>query len=170
MQRIAEFQRISMEQFSLDFIKSFPYASEDESVNAYESIVLPTRATKGSAGYDFSLVHQLKISPGDSVCVPTGLRSKIAEGWVLLIVPKSGLGVRYRLQLDNTVGVIDSDYYNANNEGHILIQVTNDSKSNKVLTLESGKAFAQGIFLPFGITDDDDVCVSRTGGFGSTGV
>ena len=170
MQRVAEFQKISMEQFSVDFISSFPYASEEELAKAYASIVLPTRATKGSAGYDFSLVHRLKILPGDSVCVPTGLRSKIAEGWVLLIVPKSGLGVRYRLQLDNTIGVIDSDYYDAKNEGHILIQITNDSRSNKALTLESGKAFAQGIFLPFGITDNDDVCISRIGGFGSTGV
>lgn len=170
MQRVAEFKKVSIEQFTVDFLSFFPHASEKEVTDAYKSVVLPSRATKGSAGYDFSLVTSLKICPGESVCIPTGLRAQISEGWVLLIVPKSGLGIRYRLQLDNTIGVIDSDYFDADNEGHILIQVTNDSKTDKVLNLDCGKAFAQGVFVPFGITNTDEASNSRVGGFGSTGV
>jgi dUTP pyrophosphatase len=91
-------------------------------------------------------------------------------GWVLFILPKSGLGTKFRSQLDNTCGVIDSDYYYADNEGHIIISMTNDSKSDKTLEVIAGKAFVQAIFLPFGITEDDDTDGKRTGGFGSTGV
>ena len=87
-----------------------------------------------------------------------------------MILPKSGLGTKFRFQLDNTCGVIDSDYYYAENEGHILISMTNDSKSGKVLEIPAGKAFAQGIFVPFGITTDDEAEGKRTGGFGSTEV
>ena len=83
-----------------------------------------------------------------------------------MLFPRSGLGFKYRLTLDNTVGVIDSDYFNADNEGHIFIKMTNCGE--KSLTVEKGKAFAQGVFLPFGITVDDCCENERTGGFGST--
>ena len=92
----------------------------------------------------------------------------MAEGWALLLFPRSGLGFKYRLQLDNTVGVVDSDYYDADNEGHIFIKLTNDSREGRVLSLKAGEAFAQGIFLPFGITKEDTANAGRTGGFGST--
>ena len=91
------------------------------------------------------------------------------EGWVLMIYPRSGLGFKYRLQLNNTVGVIDSDYYNSDNEGHIFIKITNDSNEGKVLNVNEGDGFAQGIFMPFGITEDDECEAVRNGGFGSTG-
>ena len=74
------------------------------------------------------------------------------------------------MQLNNTVGVIDADYYDATNEGHIMVKLTNDTKEGKIVTLEENTAFAQGIFLPFGITTDDEVSQKRTGGFGSTGM
>ena len=103
-----------------------------------------------------------------AVKIPTGIRAEIADGWLLAVFPRSGLGFKYRLQLDNTVGIIDSDYFYSDNEGHIFIKITNDSKSDKVVSLSEGMAFAQGIFLPFGITVDDDVTATRNGGFGST--
>ena len=93
----------------------------------------------------------------------------MAEGWVLQIYPRSGLGFKFRLQLNNTVGIIDSDYYYSDNEGHILIKVTNTNTEEKTLSLKAGDGFAQGIFLPFGITEDDNVSTVRNGGFGSTG-
>jgi dUTP pyrophosphatase len=95
---------------------------------------------------------------------------RIDAGWVLMIFPKSGLGFRYRLQLDNTVGIVDQDYYGAENEGHIIIRITNDSKSDTMVSLERGKAFAQGIFVEYGIAAGDETKGTRTGGFGSTGV
>ena len=85
---------------------------------------------------------------------------------MLKIYPRSSLGFKYRLSLNNTVGIIDSDYFNADNEGHIFIKMTNCG--DKPLTVEKGKAFAQGVFVEYGITVDDDVCALREGGFGST--
>ena len=90
------------------------------------------------------------------------------EDYVLLCFPRSGLGFKYRLQLNNSVAIIDSDYYNSDNEGHIFIKITNDSKEGKVLSLTEGTGFAQGIFFQFGITEDDEVEEVRNGGFGST--
>ena len=99
---------------------------------------------------------------------PTGIRVRINEGWVLQIYPRSGLGFKFRLQLNNTVGVIDSDYFNSDNEGHLFIKVTNDSKEGKIVDLSKGSAFAQGIFFQYGITKDDDCDTVRNGGLGST--
>ena len=164
MKRIAKFEKVSKEQFAGDWKDSF---GVDE--NIYDEIKLPRRATSGSAGYDFFSTVDIELKPGETVKIPTGIRAKIDDGWVLKIYPRSGLGFKYRLQLNNTVGIIDSDYYNSDNEGHIFIKVTNDSNEGKVLTLEKGNGFAQGIFLEYGITYDDDVSDVRNGGFGSTG-
>ena len=143
MHKIAKFFKVS----STEFLKSG--TAED-----YENIVLPARATSGSAGYDFFAPKEYKVAAGETVKIPTGVRVKIDDGWFLQIFPRSSLGFKYRLTLDNTVGIIDSDYFNADNEGHIFIKMTNCGKVD--LTIEKGKAFAQGVFLPFGITVDDD--------------
>ena len=159
MERIARFERVSREQLAAD---SFHMQGQPLAVE------LPVRATAGSAGYDIKTPWDIRLNPGESLRVPTGLRCRIAPGWVLILLPKSGLGFKYRLQLDNTAGVIDEDYYGAENEGHIQIQITNDSRSGRVLEIPAGKAFAQGVFLPYGITEDDEAEGLRTGGFGST--
>ena len=91
-----------------------------------------------------------------------------AGDWVLKIYPRSGLGFKYRLQLNNTVGIIDSDYYNSDNEGHIFIKITNDSREGKTVQVQENTGFAQGIFLEYGITVDDDATAVRNGGMGST--
>ncbi len=160
MNRIARFEKVSLQQFIAD-----GGTTED-----YQNIVLPVRATSGSAGYDIISPMDFTLKPGESIRIPSGLRARITEGWVLFILPKSGLGTKFRLQLNNTCGVIDSDYYYANNEGHILISLTNDSKEDKILQIPAGKAFVQAVFLPFGITEDDAAEGVRIGGFGSTGV
>ncbi len=162
MKRIAKFESVSEKQFAVDFTDCF-------GENAVPALpALPHRATAGSAGYDFYLPCAIRLEPGESVKVPTGIRARIDEGWVLKIYPRSGLGFKFRLQLNNTVGIIDSDYYGADNEGHILIKLTNDSREGKVVDLPAGAAFAQGVFVEFGITEDDDVCTERHGGLGST--
>ena len=88
--------------------------------------------------------------------------------WVLMIYPRSGLGFKFRLQLNNTVGVIDSDYFYSDNEGHIFIKITNDSNEGKTVEVQGGQGFAQGIFMQYGIVEDDDTVEERNGGFGST--
>ena len=155
MKKIAQFFKVSQNEYA----KSAP-------ADNYDTIILPQRATAGSAGYDFFAPEQFTLSAGETVKIPTGIRVKIDEGWVLKIYPRSSLGFKYRLTLNNTVGIIDSDYYFAENEGHIFIKMTNCG--NTPLTVEKGKAFAQGIFVEYGITVDDDATELRTGGFGST--
>ena len=88
--------------------------------------------------------------------------------YVLKLYPRSGLGFKYRLQLNNTVGIIDSDYYYSDNEGHIFAKITNDSNEGKTVTINKGEGFMQGIFIEYGITVDDDTTEIRNGGFGST--
>lgn len=166
MKRIAKFEMVSREQFALGWVDCFNTGMG--LYDAYEAIKLPRRATKGSAGYDFYAVKEIELAPGESVKMPTGVRVKIDEGWVLKIYPRSGLGFKFRLQLNNTVGIIDSDYYFSDNEGHIFIKITNDSKEGKTVNIKKGDAFAQGIFVEYGIVIDDDVQDIRNGGFGST--
>ena len=170
MEKVAKFYRVSFERFAKDFRDAAPDVvwSDEALTEIYEGIRLPLRATAGSAGYDFYLPCSLKLAPGETAKIVTGIRARIAPGWVLINVPKSGLGFKFRLQMDNTVGVIDADYFGSDNEGHIMAKLTNDSRSGKTLELAAGKAFMQGLFLPFGITEDDAATGVRNGGFGST--
>ncbi len=167
MERIAVFEKVSFSQFEADWKKNFPETTDIKAV--YDSIKLPKRATTGSAGYDFYAPANIMLEKGKSVLIPTGIRSKIENGWVLNIFPRSGLGFKHRVQLDNTVGIIDSDYYNSSNEGHIMIKLSCDAHDQgHTVELIAGDGFAQGIFMPFGITLDDDADGIRDGGFGST--
>ncbi len=165
--RIAAFSKVSRERFVADFSDAFP-AEAGRADEVYESLKLPCRATTGSAGYDFFMPVTVELAPGETVKIPTGIRAEMAESFVLMLFPRSGLGFKYRLQLNNTVGVIDSDYFYSDNEGHIFAKVTNDSNEGKTVTLTEGTGFAQGIFLPYGITADDAAEGKRNGGFGST--
>ena len=167
--RVARFEKVSVKQFTEDFL-SCVGGNGTAAEKLYENVKLPVRATAGSAGYDIICPFDLTLYPGEGIKVPTGLRIKMQPGWMLLILPKSGLGSRFRLQLDNTMGLIDADYYGSDNEGHIMVPVTNDSKSGKVLQIQAGKAFVQAVLVPHGITEDDSAEGKRTGGFGSTGV
>ena len=169
MKRVAKFEKVGWEQFLEDWRDTFGNEQEQARIQGlYDRIRLPRRATAGSAGYDFFLTLPIVLRPGESIKVPTGIRARMDVNWVLQIYPRSGLGFKYRLQMNNTVGIIDSDYFYSDNEGHIFIKILNDSREEKTLELAEGMAFAQGIFMEYGITEDDDVTESRNGGFGST--
>lgn len=169
MQRIAKFHKVSPEQFKKDWLDTFPQSTAEEAAKIYESIKLPKRATSGSAGYDFFAPNTFSLAPSETIKIPTGIRAEIADGWVLKCYPRSGLGFKFRLQLNNTVGIIDSDYFRSDNEGHIFAKLTNDSNEGKTLEVAGGSGFMQGIFVEYGITVDDEVTAERNGGFGSTG-
>ena len=160
MKRIAAFEKVSEGRFLADGGKK----------ENYDKIILPVRATAGSAGYDIVTPQDVTLNPGESIRIPTGIRVRMEEGWVFQIYPRSGLGYKYRVQLDNTVGIIDSDYYFSDNEGHIQVKITNDGKEGKTLFLKSGERFCQGIFTEYGITYEDEATATRNGGFGSTGI
>ena len=166
MKKIAKFHKVSFEQFA----EGFADYSKDLAVvrKIYDSIKLPKRATKGSAGYDFFAPVGIVLAPGETMKVPTGIRCEMEYDWVLKLYPRSGLGFKYRLQLNNTVGVIDADYFYSDNEGHIFAKITNDSNEGKTVEIPAGTGFIQGIFLEYGITVDDDATEIRNGGFGST--
>jgi len=168
MKRIAQFDKVSFAQFECDWIITFGECCSERLEGLYTSIQLPRRATAGSAGYDFYVPINIHLKPGESVLIPTGIRVHIAANWVLKCYPRSGLGFKYRLQLNNTVGIIDSDYINAENEGHIFAKITNDSNENKAVEIAAGTGFMQGIFVEYGITYDDEVEEQRIGGLGST--
>lgn len=161
MKRIAKFEKVSLEQFRQAY-------TGDDAERVYNAIKLPRRATSGSAGYDIFAPFEITLKAGETVKIPTGIRVKIEDGWFLSLYPRSGLGFKFRLQLDNTVGIIDSDYYNAENEGHIMVKLTNDTREGKTVQIAAGAGFVQGIFLEYGITEDDDADGERIGGFGST--
>lgn len=164
--RIARFYKVSLKQFAEGC--GDLGLEEKEVERIYREIALPRRATSGSAGYDFFTPIPVVLKPGQTAKIPTGIRVEMEEDWVLKCYPRSGLGFRYRLQLNNTVGIIDSDYFYSDNEGHIFAKITNDTNEEKCLELKAGDGFMQGVFVEYGITVDDRADGVRNGGFGST--
>src|SRR3712207_3937697 len=139
MKKIAKFEKVTFEQFLKDWKDSFPGEKEEKIKEIYDKIKLPKRATKSSAGYDFYLPLSLCLSPKESVKIPTGIRVWMEDNWVLHVYPRSGLGFKYRLQMNNTVGIIDSDYYHAKNEGHIFCKIKYDMEEGNPLCLDAGE-------------------------------
>ena len=164
MNEVAEFVKVSFDEF-LKTCHDINLIETDETIfDIWDAIKLPTRATEYSAGYDFFMPYNAFID-GKPQLIPTGIRAKIAPGWFLMCCPKSGLGFKYEMRLANTIGIIDGDYFNSDNEGHIMAKIS----ASKVFYLRGGDKFMQGIFLPFGVTINDNTTGIRNGGFGSTG-
>ncbi len=159
--KIASFEKVSRAQFDHDLNDLCDLCG-----NYYDTIDLPVRATEGSAGYDFRCPIDVALAPGETKKIPTGIRCKIDPGYVLQIYPRSSFGFKYRMALLNTVGIIDADYYEADNEGHIIIAVGNCG--DKDMTIKQGERFAQGLFVRFYLAQDEEVSSKRHGGFGST--
>ena len=157
MTAIAKFMHVSEEQYASTALPDTLPVSE---------IPLPRRATAGSAGYDFICPADVTLQPGDAVTIPTGVHCEMQPGWVLMLFPRSGLGFKHQVRLANTVGVIDADYFRAANEGHIMVRIVNGPQP---LTIAKGERFCQGVFLPHGLAEEDEVLADREGGFGSTG-
>lgn len=134
----------------------------------YNDIKLPKRATTGSAGYDFFSPFDFELAPNKTIKIPTGIRVLLDKDKFLAIYPRSGLGFKHRMQLDNTVGIVDSNYFGSDNEGHIFIKITNDGREGKTIHINKGEAFAQGIIAQYFVTIDDETNGIRNGGFGST--
>lgn len=170
--RVANFEKVSFEQFTtavetfMDNIDTGTVPLNDFLEAAYEQITLPERATSGSAGYDFRTPIPVTLNVNQAIVIPTGIRCRMQNNYVLQLYPRSGLGFKFGMELVNTVGIIDADYYKADNEGHIMIKIR---PTLRTLQLKAGERFAQGIFMPYGITTDDEADGVRTGGIGSSG-
>ena len=163
-----KFEKISASQFLKDVKNCAPGLTEEAYIALYDQLKLPKRATSGSAGYDFYAPYAFKLEAGESIKIPTGIRVLFDNDKFLAIYPRSGLGFKYRLQLDNTLGIIDSDYSGSDNEGHIFAKITNDTHEGKTVLVKAGEAFAQGIIQQYFMIEDDDADGIRNGGFGST--
>ena len=155
---IAKFTHVSEAQYA--------EAMQGQECLPLSEVSLPKRATAGSAGYDFVSTLDVTIPAGGTALIPTGIRAEMEPGWVLLLFPRSSLGFKYGMRLSNTVGVIDSDYAFAKNEGHIMVKLRNPL--SEPVTIGRGERFCQGVFLPYGTAEEDEVLTGRTGGFGST--
>lgn len=155
-----KFEKISFEQFKKDVC---------DDIKLYESIKLPKRSTKHSAGYDIRSIEDIVINPLESKIIKTGLKVCMNDDEVFLIVDRSSFGYKYDITLSNSVGVIDSDYYNnSDNEGHFSIKLINHG--NKSLHIKIGDRIAQGLFIKYlKVDNEEDIENQRTGGFGSTG-
>lgn len=174
------FEKITYDQWIKDMTKYFGGLDEkttEEVSNMYKDIKLPKRATKHSAGYDFFIPANLLIPMEENVVIPTGIRwvcdKEEDKNKVLSIYPRSGLGFKTGIHLMNTVGIIDADYYEADNEGHIMIKMCNPmglhTNPRGNIEIKIGEAFAQGIISEFYTCDNEEkVETQRTGGMGST--
>lgn len=168
---MAEFMKVSYEQFKADCHKlessgALWFTDENEIRKVYDAIQLPRRATNGSAGYDFFIPFPASFITINPVLIPTGIRVQLDPGQFLMCVPRSGLGFKYGMRLRNSCGVIDEDYFNADNEGHIMAKIC----CEEPFKLDAGDRFMQGIILNYNVVNSDKpINGKRKGGFGSTG-
>lgn len=169
MRKVAKFEKISWGQFQKDYVDTF---GEGKTINMddirkiYDDIKLPCRKTRFSAGHDISIPFNITLPSKEKLMIPTGVRCKMDTDYVMIIAPRSSLGIKKGLRISNTIPVIDSDYYDADNEGHIFVSVINDGK--EPIKFKVGDNIVQALFVPYGIADDNVVIAERTGGIGST--
>ena len=154
-----KFEKISLKQFIKD-----TGLTEKE----YNEITLPHRATPQSAGYDFHILEDITLKPGEIKKIPTAIKASMNSDEVLMIYIRSSLGFKYNMRMCNQTGIIDSDYYNnKDNEGHIFIAIQNEGQ--ETVNLKANDRFAQGIFMKYLTTDgEEEITSTRTGGIGST--
>ena len=169
MRKVAKFEKVSWGQFQKDYVDTF---GEGKTINMddvrkiYDDIKLPCRKTRFSAGHDISIPFNITLPSKEKLMIPTGVRCKMDTDYVMFIVPRSSLGIKKGLRISNTIPVIDSDYYNANNEGHIFVSVINDGR--EAIKFKAGDHIIQALFVPYGVADEKDILIERTGGIGST--
>ena len=155
------FEKISRQQWIADYFG-------DKASENYNNIMLPKRATKASAGYDFYSPIDIMLDPGKDIKIVTGIKAFMQKDEYLMIIPRSSMGFKYYMRLANTVAIGDSDYYdNSENEGHYWIKIRNES--NVIFEIKKGQAFAQGIFQKYLTVDETEDLPERVGGIGSTG-
>lgn len=153
-----------------------------EYAKTISSAKLPTRSTQGSAGYDFYCLEDVTIPSHLNMflnsdnnmfnvvkpfCIKTGIKAFMEKDEVLQIYIRSSSPSKLGLILANSVGIIDSDYYdNVDNEGEIGFLVYN--LTPYAINLKQGDKIGQGIFTKYLTIWDDNANNIRMGGFGST--
>ena len=154
-----KFEKISFEQFKKDL---------GDNKELYNSIELPKRSTMKSAGYDIKSIESGIIKPGCAMSFKTGIKVCMNDDEVLYIYSRSSQGYKYNVCLANSVGVIDSDFYNnKSNEGHFQVRLINLGDTD--FEVKIGDRIAQGVFMKYlTVDDEEEIKNTREGGFGST--
>lgn len=141
--------------------------SKYDNIGLYEDVILPKRQTVKSAGYDFYLPYDIVFKPGIVTTVYTGIKAQMENDEFLGVFVRSSIGIKKGLNLANEVAIIDGDYYNnSSNEGHIMLAIRNLNSFD--VELKKGDRIAQGIFMKYFVTCDDNTTETRMGGLGST--
>ena len=135
-----------------------------------KDVALPKYETKGSSGLDLAANtdKQIKILPGKSEIIPTGLAVAIPKNFEIQIRPRSGLSAKNQISVLNTPGTIDADY-----RGELKVILIN--LSDKVFVVEKGLRIAQMVLCPVVKIEFEEVNELEDtkrggGGFGSTGI
>lgn len=159
-----KFEKVSLDQWRMTL------PNEEIDLDGWDElhtdIKLPKRGTQLSAGYDIFAPYTFTLEPNQEEKIPTGIRAFMNDDNVLKAYPRSGHGFKYYVRLANTVGVIDADYVNSSNEGHIFVKLRNEG--NVPMTISKGEGMCQVIFEQYFLTVDDESEGIRDGGFGST--
>lgn len=144
-----------------------------EVAKGFESagINIPVRKTKYSAGYDIEaaegvIIPSLKKGQKPTL-IKTGLKAYMGDDEMLLLYNRSSNPGKRGMILANSVGVIDKDYYeNEDNDGHIMFAFYNVKEED--VEIKKGEVVGQGIFQKYLTVGDDNSEGERKGGFGST--
>lgn len=167
------FEKVKYEAFEHDMMQYRPINFLGGEVKAaYDNIKLPERKTKYSCGYDVKTPVDIAIQSHQSIVIPTGIKAVFNEDemqtWCLKLYARSSVGIKDKVVITNSVGLIDSDFQFSNNDGDMLIALTNMSDETK--KYKAGDRVCQAVFEIYGITSDDKASGERRGGVGSTGV
>ena len=133
------------------------------------SVQLPSYKTNGASGMDLmaSIEKPIKLEPGKSCLVPTGLSIAFPEKYEIQIRPRSGLAAKNNISVLNTPGTIDSDY-----RGEIKIILFNHGNENFIINQNDRVAqmvLAPIIKMELEETSELPETIRGEGGFGSTG-
>ncbi len=166
------FEKVMYDAFERDMMQYRPINFLGGEVKeAYDKIQLPERKTRYSCGYDVRTPVKVVLTPHSSIVIPTGVKAVFRpdemETWCLKLYARSSVGIKDKVVVTNGTGLIDSDFQFADNDGDMLIALTN--MSDEIRKYDAGDRVCQAVFELFGITNDDEADGTRTSGVGSTG-
>ena len=148
-------------------VRGFEFVTDKRKLTGEPLMRLPESAYEDSAGYDFFAPYDVAIEPGKKVLIWTDVKAYMQPREWLFVDVRSSYGIKKDLMLANTIAVVDSDYYNnEDNEGNIGICLRNIG--DVVVEFKAGEAYAQGLFLPYLKSDNGNSTKKRSGGLGSS--
>ena len=133
----------------------------------HEAFIMPTKGSEQAAAHDIYMVESGETSTEHTQLVGLGFSAEVPTGYVALLLPRSSTGAKFGLELNNTCGVIDSDY---RGEWKAALR----TKCGKALTWSAGDRLLQFLIVPvfsvnLELVDELETTARGEGGFGSSG-